>query len=397
MMQEQAYKVRLYPSRDQVSNIEKNIGCCRFVYNHFLHMKKSTYEETGKTISGFDCSKILTEMKKDPEYSWLKEVNSQSLQCSIEHLDVAYNRFFKKKSSFPRFKKKSSGGSFKVPQHFKVGKDHIVLPKLGKIRFRGSPKCEIVNPNSVTISKDIDGKYYADIQFCGKVSTLPEAKNESIGIDLGISHFLSASNGDKIDNPRFLKKSLKKIKHHQRMVAKSKNGSKRKEKKRLRLAAIRVKERNQRKDFLNKVSTNLIRENQTIAVENLNVEGMLKNYCLAQAISDASWNKFVSMLLYKSHWYGRRIVRVGRFFPSSKTCSICGHIRELKLSDREWKCPECGSQHDRDINAAKNILQEGLKELSGLGTKSDTKEKREEPLSLDKAGIREAHDALASV
>lgn len=361
-----AFKYRIYPTNAQKDLISKHIGSSRFVYNLALETKNTAYLGSKHNFSPFDLIKQLPELKKECE--WLKEVNSQSLQQSIQNMDVAFKKFFKG-AGFPKFKSKHRGKqSFSIPQNVIVENNLLIIPK-----FKEGVKIVLHRPikgtiKSATISITPTGKYFASILcYTGEANkTKPNIKEKTtIGIDLGIKYFAITSEGEVFENPKYLRNAQSKLKYIQRKYSKNK-GKRTKHK----LAKAHEKVANQRKDFLHKASTKLIRENQTIALETLNVEGMLKNHKLAQSISDAGWSTFVSMLEYKAEWNGVNILRIGRFAPSSKTCSICGTInKELQLKDREWTCNSCETLHDRDINAAVNIKTFALKNhLSGEHT-----------------------------
>lgn len=378
-----ALKLRIYPNTQQIQLLEKHFGCVRYVYNYFLNLKKEEYLKNKKSLNKFECSKLLTTLKQDDKTSWLSEVNSQSLQAELEHLEVAYTRFFRKLSGFPKFKSKHLDiPSFKAIQNTSIDFQNqtIKIPKFKPIKFRGNTPDTEITPNSIVLSKNASGQYFASIQFEAEVEELSPV-TQSIGLDLGITHFIVDSNGLKTENEKFSRKKSKKLKYIQRQHAKKKKGSKKRERSRKILAKLHNDIKNQRKDFQHKLSSKLVKENQIICLEDLNVKGMVKNHKLAGAISDASWSSFVSMLKYKAEWYGRKVVFVDRFFPSSKTCSECGFIHEsMPLSIREFDCLGCGVHHDRDINAAKNILKQGLNILSGTGIVSDVKQKHGEAL-----------------
>ena len=361
-----SYKFRIYPNETQKELISKHIGSSRFVYNLALETKNTAYLGSKANISPFDLIKQLPELKK--ECTWLKEVNSQSLQQAIQNMDVAFKKFFKG-AGFPKFKKKSNGGSFSVPQSVSIEDDLLFIPK-----FKNGIKIvQHRNINgiirSATISKTPTGKYFASILVDDNKEAPTKYKikeSNTIGVDLGIKDFAITSEGEIFENPKHLRKALSKLKYIQRKYSKHK-GKRTKQK----LALAHEKVTNKRKDFLHKVSSKLISENQTICLETLNVEGMLKNHKLAQSISDASWGTFVSMLEYKAEWNGNNILKIGTFAPSSKTCNICGTInKELTLKDRTWTCKN-GHVLDRDINAALNIKTFALKNmLSGTDSKN---------------------------
>ena len=362
------FKYRLYPTDFQKELINKHIGCFRFVYNLALETKISAYLGVKHNYSAFDLISQLPELKKD--CTWLCEVNSQSLQHAIINMETSYKNFFKG-SGFPKFKSKHKGNqSFIVPQSIKLEDNKLFIPKFKKgieIVLHRPIKGEI---KSVTISKTSTGKYFASI-LCetGDVclSKKPIKENTTRGIDLGIKTFAVTSDGKEYENPKYLKKAMSKLKFVQRKYSKHKG-----KKTKLKLSKLHEKVANSRKDYLHKVSSELIRDNQSIAIETLKVSNMVKNHNLAQSISDVGWSMFVTMLEYKADWYGVNILKIGTFAPSSKSCSNCGTINhELTLKDRSWTCSKCKVTHDRDLNAAKNIKTFGLKNiLSGTDRKT---------------------------
>jgi putative transposase len=393
-----SYKIRLYPNKEQKVLLEKHFGCIRFVYNYFLNVRNTEYKTNKVNMSYYDTANELSTLKTNEEFKFLNEVNSQSLQWSLRFLDVAFRNFFRGQTKFPNFKKKSNNQSFKVPVNstFKIIDNKIIIPKFKEgINFRGKLELDnLVKFNSVTISKTPSGKYYATLQ--GEFNYEPVEQNDNkIGIDLGIKEFLITDSGVKIDNPKYLKKSLKKLKYEQKQLSKKNKGSNNRNKQRILVSLIHEKITNKRMDFLHKLSQKIVNENQVICLENLAVKNMIKNHKLAQAISDVSWSKFLDMLKYKSEWNDRQLVQIDRFYPSSKSCSECHYINDnLTLKDREWTCPSCGTKHDRDINAAKNILIQGINLLSGSGTESDIKQKPVEALRLRKSMKQESHESL---
>lgn len=365
-----SFKYKLNPTDEQIVLINKHIGASRFIYNLALETKQIAYVGNKHNLSCFELHSQLTDLKE--ELPWLKEVNSQSLQQAITNLDKAYTAFFKGQNSFPKFKKKSNGGSFNIPQRVVVENDKLIIPKFTKknginIILHRPLKGEI---RQATISRTPTGKYFVSI-LCetGEINKPKQKIKEetTIGIDLGIKEFVITSNGEVFSNPKYLRKAQSKLKYIQSKYSKNK-GKKTKQK----LAKLHEKVTNKRKDFLHKVSTKLVRENQTISLENLAVCNMIKNHNLAQSISDVSWSTFVTMLEYKAEWYGTNILKIGRFEPSSKTCSNCGYIhKELTLKDREWTCVKCNTTHDRDVNAAINIRNFSLRNiLSGTDRKN---------------------------
>lgn len=351
--------------------MNKHIGATRFIYNLALETKQMAWVGYKVNLSCFDLIKQLPELKKECE--WLKEVNSQSLQFPIRNLDNAFTRFFKGQSKFPNFKKKGGFGSFNIQQSVNIKDGKLTIPK-----FKEGIEIVLHRPlkgniRQATITRTPTGKYFASILCETGESVKPKeqvSEETTVGIDLGIKTFIVVSNGKQYDNPKFLRKAQSKLKYLQRKYSKHK-GKRTKQK----LALAHEKVANQRKDFLHKVSTELIRDSQSVAVETLQVSNMLKNHKLAKSISDAGWGMFVAMLEYKANWYGKNILKIGTFEPSSKTCSCCGRInKELTLKDREWTCIGCNSLLDRDANAAINIKNFALRNiLSGVDRKNQGK------------------------
>lgn len=404
MLVQKAAKVQIYPKESDKELLAKHFGVRRFIYNKFLEIRNKEYLENKKSLGYNACSALVTQMKKDPEFAWLREVNSQSIQAAIKDLDGAYDRFFRKIAKFPRFKSKhDSKQSFKVPQFAEVDWEAktLKIPKFKQpFKFKGKYSGELKKINSVTISKNASGKYFASIQGEFEIEQ-KESTGEIIGVDLGIKSLLIDSNGTEIKNERFLKKSLGKIKYLQRQHSKKKQGSGSRNKARIKLAVQYQKVTDQRTNYLHQVTSKLINDNQVICLEDLSVKNMIKNHKLAQAISDVSWGTLVTMLKYKAAWHNRHIIQIDRFYPSSKTCSNCNHLMgSMDLSVREWDCPSCGTHHDRDINAAKNILRQGmnlmddLNNKTGLGTKSVSKQKlMEAPVML--AGSKKSENTCS--
>lgn len=367
-----SYKFRLYPNESQKQMIEKTFGCKRFVFNHFLAKSIEDYQSSGKSNSYNQNSRDLTSLKK--ELGWLAEVDSCATQNALRDLDAAYQNFFRRvkqgqKPGFPKFKKKSSKQSYKTtnPNKFSLpAKDSKVrLPKIGWVKFKQDRKI-LGRWLSMTISRNPSGKYFISINCMEVPHQEYETTGSLIGVDLGIKDFAITSNGEKFENPKFLRKSEKRLKILQQRLSKKQKGSKNREKARVKLARQHERIANQRNDFLHKLSTNFVKNHDLIALESLRIKSMVRNHNLAKSISDASWSEFVRMLSYKCDWNRKVLVQIDTFFPSSQLCGNCGHKNpEVKdLGVREWTCPECGAYHDRDINAANNILHEGLRIIS---------------------------------
>lgn len=362
-----AYKYRLYPTAEQATFFEKSFGCCRYVYNWALQRRIETYQNSGERLSYVSIAKELTSLKKQEETEWLCEVSIQSLQSSIRNMDAAFTSFFREKKGFPKFKsKKRNKSSFQFVQQVYVDFEskRIQMPKVGKVKF-ACDRTFVGKIGTCTVSKSPTNKYYISITV-DDGETTPEKPmidfKTSVGIDVGIKDFAVLSNGQVFENPKFLEKAEKRLKVLQRRLAKKQKGSKRRERARLAVAKQHERIRNKRTNFIHQVTSKIVRENQTIVVEDLNVDGMLKNHCLAKSISSVAWSEFFRQLQYKCDWYGKNLIRIGRFEPSSKMCT-CGNVyKDLKLSRRRWVCPSCGRDNDRDLLAAVNILRFGLQE-----------------------------------
>jgi putative transposase len=361
---EKAFRLRFYPTPEQESLLRRTLGCVRLVYNKALHERTQAWYERQERVGYSETSSLLTQWKKEEDLDFLNEVSCVPLQQGLRHLQTAFTNFFAGRTAYPNFKKKRNGGSAEFTKSaFKFRDKEIYLAKCSEplpIRWsRQIPKgCE---PSTVTVSLHPSGRWHISIRFDDPtIKPLPVNEN-AIGIDLGITSLIADSKGEKITNPKHFKKHRKRLKKAQKNLARKQKGSKNREKARIKVAKIHLEISDARKDFLHKLTTRLVRENQVIAVESLAVKNMVKNHKLALAISDSGWSELIRQLDYKCRWYGRKLVEIDRWFPSSKRCNSCGHIVEkMPLNIREWQCPNCGTNHDRDINASKNILAAGL-------------------------------------
>ncbi len=359
-----AYKYKIKPTMKQQHQLLQAFGCARFIYNWGLDKKTKTWTNEHKSISYFELAKELTVLKNSEEYKWLKDVPNECLQQSLRCLDNAYTQFFKAKKGFPKFKSKrrsKDAAKYLAAVHFDFDNWKVKIPKCGWVKLceNKSFDLETSKIGTLTVSRDKCGDYWCSIVVDDNKPQKSKTKiseGTSVGIDLGIKDYAILSDGTKYSNPKYYEKNRLKLKVLQHKFARTKKDSKRHNTMRLKLAKQYRKITNMRMNFLHKLTTDIVRRYDTICLENLNVEGMLKNHNLAMAIQSASWGEFVKQLKYKAEWEGKNIVFIGRFEPSSKTCSKCGYInRDLTLKDREWICPVCGEHHDRDINAAVNI------------------------------------------
>jgi len=359
------YKFRLYPNVEQEILLAKHFGCVRWVYNHFLNERKEQYLESGESDNYYAQAKTLTNLKKQDETKWLKEVNSQTLQFALRCLDTAYKNFFRGNAQFPRFKSKSHKQSFTVPQNGKIIDGKLSIPKFKTdipLNMHRDVEGDI---GKMAISKTANGKYYVSIFTMQNVKELPKT-GKSVGVDLGLKDYAITSDGTKYANHRYLKRYERKLAKAQQHLSRKKKGSNSYENQRRKVAQLHEKVSNSRKDRLHKISKQLIEDYDVIVIEDLNVKGMVKNRKLSKHIADASWGTFTTYLSYKCNWYGKKLVKVDRFFPSSKMCHHCGWIKQdLALQDREWTCDQCNKTLDRDFNAAKNILSAGTVDYKG--------------------------------
>lgn len=368
MKTQRGYKCRLYPTKEQERLFEVNFNASRFVYNYFLALRKEAYDERKETISAFDSIKRLTKLKKEDDKQWLNEADASCLNQVLRDLDAAYKNFFRRIKKheppygYPKFHSKSGKQTYRT-QGTRTDGERIYLAKVGLVKAKG---LQDFNGRvlSATVEKTNTGKYFCSLCVEEELE-IKENNGGAIGIDVGIKEFYTDSNGDKVDNPKPFRKLEDKLIREQRKLSRMQKGSNNYKKQKQKLARVHEQIVNQRKDFLHKESTKLVRDNQIIVTEDLNIKGMVRNHKLAKSVSDASWGEFFRQLEYKSFEHGVDFVKVDRFFASSQTCSCCGFkneaVKDLKV--RRWVCPNCGAEHDRDANAATNILNEGLRVL----------------------------------
>ena len=378
MLVNYAYKFRLYPNKEQRVLLEKHFGTTRYIWNYFLNKRQDDYLKNKEDIeakkikssaSYYNDAKHLTQLKKEVGKEWINETNSQSLQSTLKYLELAYTRFFKKIADFPSFKKKKNKQSFTIPQFLTIEQGKIIFPKFRdgiKVKSHREVEGRIVVS---TLSKNTAGQYYISIITEREVNTLP-ANDNKIGVDVGIKDFAVCSNGKRFENPKYLIKKERKLKRIQRSLSRKKKGSNNRNKMRLLLSKLHNKVTNSRKEFHHQISHKITSENQAIVIEDIQVKNLMKNHKLAKHITDVAWGQFINQLEYKSKWRDRTIIKIDRFYPSSKTCNNCNYIYEgLTLKMRSWVCPECKSELDRDYNASLNILKQGLlKFCSAVGT-----------------------------
>jgi len=361
-----AYKYRIYPTNEQENLLAKSFGCARWFWNYALNLCQETYKNTGKGLSRGYIQGLLPALKK--EYEWLKEPYSQCLQVVALNLSTGYKNFFDKKAMLPKFKSKHSRQSISYPQNVKVDGDYINLPKIGLVHCKRHRDFE-GDIKTVTVSRNPDGKYFVSVLIDdGKANPESVPVDKAVGIDVGLTHCAITSDGSKFTNPKFFVKCQRNLKRKQQKLSRKKKGSQNRKKAKLAVAKVHSKIARCREDFLQKLSRKIVNENQVIAVENLNIKGMVKNHNLAKAISDVGWGMFCTMLKYKAESEGKQYIEIDRWFPSSKTCNVClNQVEHLTLDVRAWTCKHCGTHHDRDVNAAINIRNEALRILA-LGT-----------------------------
>ena len=359
-----AYKYRFYPTPEQATELNRTFGCVRKVYNMALEARTTAWYQEQRRVSYVESSALLTTWKQDPDLAYLTEVSSVPLQQGLRHLQGAFANFWQKRARYPQFKskRKSRASAEYTRSGFKFRGGRLTLAKMTEpLDIRWSrPLPEGTTPTTVTVSRDPAGRWHVSMLCESTVDTLP-ANGVTVGIDAGITSLLTLSTGEKITNPRHEKRDRERLAKAQRQLAKKEEGSRNRAKARLRVARVHARITDRRRDYLHKVTTRIVRENQTIVVEDLTVRNMLRNHCLARSVSDAAWRDMRGMLEYKADWYGRALVVVDRWFPSSKVCSACGHTAtSMPLSVREWECTNCGAVHDRDVNAARNLKAAGL-------------------------------------
>jgi putative transposase len=361
--QKRAYLYRFYPTDEQAKILARTFGCARFVYNWALCLRTDAYVQEQQRVSYYDTSAQLTRLKHQDDRAWLNGVSSVPLQQALRHLERAFRNFFEGRAAYPKFKSKHGVQSAEyATRAFKWDGRQLTLAKmedpLNIIWSRPLPGgCK---PTTVTVTKDTANRYFVSLLVEEDINALPVTA-KMVGVDVGIKAMVALSSGEVVENPGFYVKAEKRLARAQRRLSRKKKGSKNRARARSKIARLHAKIADKRRDFQHKLSTRIVRENQVICVESLSVKNMLKNHCLAKHISDVGWGEFVRQLEYKSAWYGRTLAKIDRWYPSSKTCSSCQHVLEtLSLDHRFWTCPSCGTVHDRDINASKNILAEGL-------------------------------------
>jgi putative transposase len=363
-----AYRYRFYPTPEQAALLIRTFGCVRWVWNRALAERSRAWTQEQKRVTFAETCRMLTQWKADPETAWLYEVSNVALQQGLQHLQAAYVNFWGKRAKYPHFKSrhKSRASATFTTSGFRYRDGQVTLAKMdAPLDIRWSrPLPDGAEPSAVTVSRDAAGRWHISILVECPAGTLPPA-DSAVGIDAGITSLVTLSTGEKIANPKHEKRDRAALAKAQRRLAKKQKGSANRAKAKVKTARVYARITDRRTDFLHKLSTRLVRENQTLCIEDLSVRNMVRNHALARAISDASWSEFRRQLEYKADWYGRTVIAVDRFYPSSKTCSACGHLAAtMPLSVREWACASCGTLHDRDVNAAVNIRAAGLAALA---------------------------------
>jgi putative transposase len=389
--QKRAYRYRCYPTPPQAAVLARTFGCARFVYNWALRLRTDAYYERQERVSYADTSAALTTLKQQPETTWLNDVSSVPTQQALRHLDRAFRNFFEGRGKYPNFHKKRGVQSAEYTTsafRYDAEARTLTLAKMATpLHIHWSrPLPEGMTPTTVTVSRDAAGRYFVSLLVEEEIALLSPSSGQ-VGIDLGLHDVVVLNSGEKVGNPRFFAQDEQKLAKAQRRLAKKQHGSKNRDKARRKVARIHARIADRRTDFLQKLSTRLIRENQTICVESLAVKAMVKHPTLAKAIHDVGWGELVRQLEYKAAWYGRTLVAIDKWYPSSKRCSACGHVLDsLTLNIRQWICPECGAVHDRDVNAAQNILAVGLT-VSACGEALRPGRVRPSPAGFSEAGI----------
>ncbi|MGZ2747662.1 RNA-guided endonuclease InsQ/TnpB family protein [Burkholderia stagnalis] len=358
-----AYRFRFYPTPEQAAMLARTFGCARFVYNHMLRMRTDAWQQRQVCVGYHATSAALTALKKTPEHGWLNEVSSVPLQQALRHLQTAFANFFAKRTQYPNFRRKDGAQSAEyTASAFRWDGTSLKLAKMeAPLAIRWSRRIPSgAKVTTVTVSKDTAGRYHVSL-LCDDVVSAKSESIGTVGIDFGLTDFVVLSTGEKIAAPNAFRKNEVRLAKLQRRLARKQKGSANRRKARLKVARMHARIADTRRDFLHKLSTRLINENQVIAIESLAVRHMLKNRRLAKSIGDAGWSEFVRQLTYKAKWYGRTLIGIDRWYPSSKRCADCGHtVARMSLKVRAWDCPGCGVTHDRDINAARNVLAAGL-------------------------------------
>lgn len=355
MIVHRAFRYRIYPNKAQRAALAIQFGHARYVFNWGLATRKEYYEQHGKGLSYADTTALLRDLKRTEDHSWLRDADSQVLQQKLKDLDRAYKNFFEKRAKYPRFKSRHDQQAIRYPQRFSFNGKRIYLPKVGWVRAVFHRSME-GTPKNVTVSRTKSGEFYASVQ-CEMEVELPEHNGKpAVGVDVGLKHFAVLSTGERIEHPQYLRQSERRLKRLQRRLSRKQKGSANRNKARVFVARQHQRVARQRKDFLDKISYRLVKEHGVVRLEDLNVRGMVRNHSLAKSISDSGWGEFRRKCEYKAPWHGSGVEKIGRFFPSSKACHVCGLVNErLKLHHRFWTCEGCGSEHDRDHNAAINI------------------------------------------
>ncbi|HEV2458904.1 MAG TPA: RNA-guided endonuclease TnpB family protein [Ktedonobacterales bacterium] len=391
MRQKRAYRYRCYPTPEQASVLARTLGCARFVYNWALRLRTDAYYERQERVSYAVTSAALTLLKREPATAWLNEVSSVPPQQALRHLDRAFRNFFEGHAKYPAFHKKHGAQAAEYSAsafRWDAASHCLTLAKMdAPLPIRWSrPLPDGAQPSTVTVSRDTAGRYFVSLLVEEEIAPLPPV-TPAVGLDLGLHDAVVLNTGEKVGNPRFFHRDAHRLAKAQRRLGKKQLGSKNRVKARRKVARIHARIADRRRDFLHQLSTRLIRENQTICIESLHVKAMVKHPTLAQAIHDVGWGELVRQLTYKATWYGRTLVAVDKWYPSSKRCSACGHVLgSLSLDTRSWTCPECGSIHDRDVNAATNVLAAG-RAVSACGEAIRPGRARPDAARLTEAGI----------